>query len=520
MKADTVNYLEWQGSLLRHLGKLLGIITENNFSTNYARFNVSIANLDKITEVRGLLADDKSVAVLDALIKIYLASGFVEHQEVFRIFPLFSDELWAEYSKAAASAPKYAEKYHEMDVIETWVLHGYSYDKVCCVEKGDTVIDAGAYTGNTAIFFGLLAEDKGAVYAFEPISSIFNELERNAVKANRELNTNIKTVNSALSDKTGTTSFSDKGFASSERAGGPLLVNADTIDNFVSVNRIATVDFIKMDIEGSEMSALVGAEKTIKKNRPKLAICVYHKSVDIFEIPLFIRSLGLSYDFYLKHNSRNTNETVLFCNPSAVQANAPKISKTESKVKNHCVDLIAGNVKSMYEAAFEKLVDKQIRSFFDGVLRQFRICCRVPLKEKYPEWTKLELHLPFSQSGVECYRVKVAADKVSIFVSFLKDHHAATLCKEIEISIDSVLAHTVFRKIDINGRQIAYGYEIPRVYGENSTKQIGSILASLVNATIVEIANMNLASCSIVGYLAESQLLVPDSTRPETRRAR
>ncbi|MHB8062988.1 MAG: FkbM family methyltransferase, partial [Ruminiclostridium sp.] len=68
---------------------------------------------------------------------------------------------------------------------------------------------------------------------------------------------------------------------------------------------------IKMDIEGSELLALKGACNTIKKYKPYLAICVYHKTEDIFEIPKYLRSIIPSYKFYL----RGGIHTVLYAVP-------------------------------------------------------------------------------------------------------------------------------------------------------------------------------------------------------------
>jgi len=59
---------------------------------------------------------------------------------------------------------------------------------------------------------------------------------------------------------------------------GSVYVNCITIDDFVEEKQIYKVDFIKMDIEGAEEEALLGAKHTILKHKPKLAICIYHKA--------------------------------------------------------------------------------------------------------------------------------------------------------------------------------------------------------------------------------------------------
>ena len=72
------------------------------------------------------------------------------------------------------------------------------------------------------------------------------------------------------------------------------------------------VTFLKMDIEGSELAALRGAERIIREQRPKLAICVYHKPEDLWEIPSLLLSYHPDYKLYLRHYSINETETVLY----------------------------------------------------------------------------------------------------------------------------------------------------------------------------------------------------------------
>jgi len=69
---------------------------------------------------------------------------------------------------------------------------------------------------------------------------------------------------------------------------------------------------IKMDIEGSEMAALIGAKRIITETKPDLAICVYHKISDMWRIPLMLKEWVPDYAFYMRNHFLGTYETVLY----------------------------------------------------------------------------------------------------------------------------------------------------------------------------------------------------------------
>ena len=70
--------------------------------------------------------------------------------------------------------------------------------------------------------------------------------------------------------------------------------------------------FIKMDIEGAEKEALLGSVEIIKRRKPMLAICAYHKPEDIYELPLTILNIRKDYKFCLRQHENGQYETVLY----------------------------------------------------------------------------------------------------------------------------------------------------------------------------------------------------------------
>ena len=74
-----------------------------------------------------------------------------------------------------------------------------------------------------------------------------------------------------------------------------------------------SISFLKMDIEGTEKEAIIGAKQHIMSSYPKLAICIYHRTEDLWEIPLMIKEMFPTYSKYIiRHHSPFFNETVLY----------------------------------------------------------------------------------------------------------------------------------------------------------------------------------------------------------------
>lgn len=182
---------------------------------------------------------------------------------------------------------------------------------------GDVVIDCGAFLGETALHFGHDVGARGSVFAFEfePANvRIFSEaLARNPTIAQR-----IELVPHPLWSESGIKmDFVSNGPGSRLKsiAGeneGVVTVSTKSIDDLVSERALDRVDFIKMDIEGAELLALQGARNTIRRFRPKLAICLYHKPSHFVEIPSLIHELVPEYRFRIGHYSLNQWETVLY----------------------------------------------------------------------------------------------------------------------------------------------------------------------------------------------------------------
>lgn len=177
--------------------------------------------------------------------------------------------------------------------------------------NNEVFFDVGSYDGATIKTFIEHCENYKSIYAFEPDNSAFSRLYR----ASEDLN-NLIYLNMGLSDTNGEIPFFSEEYgsshilgASSEDTCGKKCSNILSIKGD-SLNLSPT--FIKMDIEGSEIPALNGLKETIRKQTPKLAICLYHHLSDLWNIPLLIHNINKDYSFKIAHHSYGVTETVLY----------------------------------------------------------------------------------------------------------------------------------------------------------------------------------------------------------------
>jgi hypothetical protein len=128
-----------------------------------------------------------------------------------------------------------------------------------------------------------------------------------------QLANKIEAFNVAIGAERGITRFNATGMAdASIVASGSLSVQCSPLDELL-LSYAPT--FIKMDIEGAEPEALSGASQLIKRYRPILAVCVYHKQNHLWRVPLLIQSLSSDYEFFLRSHEVEGWESVCYAVP-------------------------------------------------------------------------------------------------------------------------------------------------------------------------------------------------------------
>lgn len=193
------------------------------------------------------------------------------------------------------------------ELMDTTFCHYFDLDLIKC--KEEVLVDVGAYIGDTTLdFIHSFGENSyQKIYCYEMTKDTFHSLVNNLKDYQ-----NIECRNKAISEKKEMLHMTSNSASSSANT---LSLEGNEIEAVSLDEDISEkITMIKMDIEGAEEKALIGAKKHIQEDHPKLLISVYHNHEDLWKIPKLIEEICPGYTFYLRFYGSNIfpTEIVLF----------------------------------------------------------------------------------------------------------------------------------------------------------------------------------------------------------------
>jgi FkbM family methyltransferase len=227
-----------------------------------------------------------------------------DEKELASVYNLLSDSL----SKEIFSYIINARKSNKFEYFQgKYPIEEQYFSKDIPLNKFAEFIDCGAYDGDTLDVMESLKISCDKIYAFEPDIRNFQKLVdkiKNYHKQAVLFPCGVHSCTKQLRFSSG------EGEGSSISEQGNEMIQCVALDD-VLINVISNSAFLKMDIEVAELDALKGAENLIKTHDIDLAVCLYHKSLDIIEIPKLINTYG-KYKFYLRLYGYDGLELVLY----------------------------------------------------------------------------------------------------------------------------------------------------------------------------------------------------------------
>ena len=198
-----------------------------------------------------------------------------------------------------------------------WAIPGFQY----LADPEAVMVDAGAYVGQILEEFvwrshGIFKK----IHAFEPNPKLHSALQARSCRLIQEWalpEDAITCVQAGLGDQETTLDFFESG--AFNMAGGSFLFSQGKQAGSLHVKKLdqylagGPVTFLKADVEGFEMPLIRGASASIKTHRPKLALSIYHRINDLFDIPLALRSLVPDYKMAVRHHTPSQEDSVLYC---------------------------------------------------------------------------------------------------------------------------------------------------------------------------------------------------------------
>ncbi len=167
--------------------------------------------------------------------------------------------------------------------------------KIFNLSQKESFLDLGAYRGDTVQEFLQYAKGYEKIVAVEPDRRTFKKLQIYG-----ENLANCITLNNAIWSENCTLTFDDnKGRGGSAKSDG-IETPAVCVDYIAE--KYGKFTYINIDVEGAEKEMLEGAKNTLKQNKPKLCMAVYHRSEDVFNLINLVKEINPDYEIHLRHH--------------------------------------------------------------------------------------------------------------------------------------------------------------------------------------------------------------------------
>lgn len=253
-----------------------------------AGYSELIEKIDLLDSRHELIVPDMPVIGNGLFTKEYMLTHF---DELERVYKLLADEQSKRvYENVVAF--KITGDIKLLKACETTPTE--AYENILKPGKEEIYVDLGAYTGDTVRELLEHTNSKyEKIYAVEPNKRNFRKLSEYALDM-----PNVTLVHAAVWNEDTELIFSKGGGRMPHLSDSGIVTPAVCVDSLLDGGKCT---YIKMDVEGAEARAIEGAKATIASCMPKLNIALYHRTEDIFSLPLMINSLCPEYKFYIRH---------------------------------------------------------------------------------------------------------------------------------------------------------------------------------------------------------------------------
>jgi FkbM family methyltransferase len=174
-------------------------------------------------------------------------------------------------------------------------------------------VDCGGYNGDTVQkFIDATRGEYKKIYYFEPLHELCEDAKKN-LKNYRD----IEFVECGVYSENKILRFESTGdlLAGAVSDDGNIEIKVVALDDYVK----EPVTFIKLDVEGSEEEAIIGAKNHIKTTSPILTIASYHRAHDLWRLPEVLKSINPNYKFFLRHYSQSIIDTIIYAIPTDIR---------------------------------------------------------------------------------------------------------------------------------------------------------------------------------------------------------